>query len=139
MNKEKNKFALATLKSVEDNIMKNNKPIYNPVTITGLNNQERFKLFYTRFNKNFNRLHKSKYINCNDLDKLEFEEDLIIIEEIDNISNNQKLQEKLINTINKCLENNIQMILCLNKDKEELILDERLKCRLEWGLKLYLK
>lgn len=139
MNKEKNKFALAALKSVEDNIMKNNKPIYNPVTITGLKKLEIFKFFYTHFNKNFNRLHKSKYINYNDLDKISYEEDLIIIEEIDNINNNQKIQENLINMINKSLENNIQMILCLNKDKEDLILDEKLKCRLEWGLKLYLK
>lgn len=139
MNKEKNKFALITLKSVEDNIRKSNKPIYNPVTIIGLNRQERFRLFFIVFNKSFNKLHKSKYINCNDLDKINYEVDLIIIEEIDNISNNQKLQEKLIDIINNCLENNIQMILCLNKDKDELILDERLKCRLEWGIKLILE
>lgn len=140
--KDKNKFTFACLQVVKENIMKGGKPQYNPVCMSGLTKEERYKIFFRFFNKDFNRLHKSRYISCQDIkidEEFDFNKDLVIIENIQFMVENIQLQKKICNIINKCLEKNIQIILCSNENIEELKLEENLKCRLTWGISLYLK
>lgn len=140
--KEENKFALTCLQVIKENISKGSKPLYNPVCISGLSKQKRFEIFWRLFNKEFNRLYKSRYISCEDIkidEEFDFKKDLVIIENIELLFGNSQLQDKIRNIINECLENNIQIILCSNENIEDLILEEHLKCRLTWGISLYLK
>lgn len=135
---EKNKFSLVCLQAIKDNISKDKKRLYNPVCISGLSKEERFKIFC----KLFNKLDKSRYISCEDIKKdeeFDFSRDLVIIENIQFLVGNKQLQKKVCNIINECLEHNIQIILCSNENVEELILEDYLKSRLTWGISLYLK
>lgn len=140
--KEKNRFALTAIKIIKENIIKNRRPNYNPAYISGLTKQERFRIFWMFFNKEFNRLHKSRYFSCEDIkidEEFDFKKDLVIIENIEYIVDNTELQEKIKNMINECLENNVQIILCSDANVDDLKLDEHLKCRMKWGLMLYLE
>lgn len=139
---KKNKFSLVCLQFIKENIMKGREPIYNPVCISGLSKEERFKIFWRLFNKEFNKLHKSRYVSCKDIkidEEFDFNKDLVIIENIESLVGNSQLQDKIRNIINECLERNIQMILCSNEKIEDLIIEDHLKSRLTWGILLHLE
>lgn len=139
---EKNKFALVCLQNVKENISKNRKLAYNPVYLSGLSKEERYRIFFMFFNKEFNHLYKSIYISCKEIkvdESFDFNKDLIIIEDIELLANNGLLQEKIYSIINNCLKNNIQVILCSNVNVDELIVEERLKCKMKEGILLYLE
>lgn len=139
---EKNKFAIATLQAVKENVMKHKKPIYNPVYITGLTREERFRIFFTFFNKDFNSVCKGKKISCKELKKkeeIEINRDLIIMEDVDVISNKSILQEKLYNILNNCIKNNVQVILCTNEHVDNLAFYSQLKSVILSGITLYLE
>lgn len=140
----KNKYAVACLKVTKENIIKNRKPVYNPIYLMGLSRKERYGIFWRLFNHDFNHMYKDRYryISCENMnidEEYELNKDLIIIEDIDLLVNNDLLQEKVCNMINNCLQNNIQIILCSNKDIDDLELNENLKCRSKWGLAVYLQ
>ena len=87
-------------------------------------------------------MHKVGYVSCKDIkigEDFNINKGVIIIENIELLVGNIKLQDKICNIINECLEGNIQMILCSNENIDDLILEEHIKCRLKWGLLLYLK
>ena len=141
MENEKN-FILVCLRTIKENIMIGRKPNYNPVSISGASKQERFELLWRVFNKVFNKLHTSRYVSCKDInidEEFNFNKDLVIIENIELLVGNSQLQDKICNIINECLENNIQIILCSNENIEDLVIEEHIKCRLRWGISLYLK
>ena len=141
MENEK-KFCLACLETVKENIIKGRKPIYNPICMLGLSEEKRYELICSVFDKEFKKLHTIKYISCEEIkieEEFDCNKELIMIENIELSVGNSKLQEKIANIINDCLENNTQMILCSNENIEDLILEEHIKCRLKWGLSLYLK
>lgn len=140
INKDKNKFVLATLKVVKENIMENKKVIYNPIFISGLSYNDRYNLYFRYFNKDFNKEHKGQIINCEKLESIELKtKHLIIIENIDLLKNDLIKQKKILDLVNECLEENIQIIIGSNINKDELKLEEKLQNRLEWGLLLYLE
>lgn len=134
---EKNKFAMTCLNITSENIKKNRKPIYNPIFLSGLTYEDRYNIFTDMFNLNDN----IQMIDCR---KIDLESNintkiLMIIENIEAITNNLLLQTKIFNMINEGLDKDIQIIICSNLDENELKLEERLKSRLSWGIRLYLE
>lgn len=140
INKDKNRLAITTLNVIKRNIMDNKEVIYNPIFISGLSYKDRCDLYFRYFNKDFNKEHRGQIIKCEELENVELiTKDLIIIENIDSISEDLSKQEQILDLINKCLDKKIQIIIGSNLDKNELKLEEKLQCRLEWGLLLYLE
>lgn len=140
--KKENKFILVCLQAIKENINNGKEPIYNPVCISGLSKGDRTKIFQKLFDKGFNDFHKIKCISCNDIkinEEFDFNYNLIIIENIQFLVDNHPFQRKICDIVDKCLKNNIQIILCSDINTENLKLNEKLKCRLTWGISLYLK
>lgn len=134
---EKNKFTMICLNITNENIKKNRKPIYNPIFLSGLTYEDRYNIFTDMFNLNDN----IQMIDCR---KIDLESNintkiLMIIENIEAITNNLLLQTKIFNMINEGLDKDIQIIICSNLDENELKLEDRLKSRLSWGIRLYLE
>lgn len=137
-----NKFALACLRTINENIMAGRKPIYNPVCMLGLSKEKRFELIDSVFHEDFNKLYTSRYVSCCEIKTekdFDFNKDLVIIENIELLVGNSLLQDKVCNIINECLENDVQIILCSNENIDDLELEKSVKCRLKWGLSLHLK
>lgn len=139
---QKNRFAFNCLFVAQDNIVKENKPIYNPICMFGLSKQDRYAFFFRVFNKDFNKLHKSRYVSCKDIkldEEFDLNVDLVIIENVHLSVDDIKLQEKICNIINECLERNIQIILCSDLSIENLAVGDKLKSRLSSGISLHLE
>lgn len=135
---ERNKFAVTIVREIKDNIINNQNPNYNPVTLIGLNRIKRYEMFYRIFDKQFNSKHRDKIkygIINNDIFEIKGKK-LIIIEEVEKIINNEELQNKLLKLL---LESDIQIILCLNSTIEELDIDDNLKSKMLAGIQVYLQ
>lgn len=140
-NYDKNKFTRVLFNVVKENIMRGKKPIDNPIFIYGLNIQERFNFFWRVFDKDFNKTYKEKYkyINCKDF--IEFnqidknEKVMIIIENIDCLTNDNTAQKKLYNFIIDCMvDTNIQLILCSSNHIDNLDIEKCLKAEILSGI-----
>lgn len=139
---QKNRFAFNCLFVAQDNIVKGNNPIYNPICMFGLSKQDRFVFFFRVFNKDFNKLHKSRYVSCKNIksdEEFDLNVDLVIIENVQFLVDDIKLQEKVCSIIDECLERNIQIILCSDLDTQDLVIGDKLKSRLSWGILLHLE
>lgn len=136
MNDEKNKFALTCLKVVSETIKKKKAPIYNPIFISGLIDIDRYNIFKSLFD-----LSDIEIIDCKkDNSKLDVDnQKVLIIENIDVITNDFAYQKRIVNIINESLDKNIQLIICSNLNLQALKLEEKLKSRLSWGISLYLE
>lgn len=139
-NEIENRFALTLLQIVKETIIKNKKPLYNPIYIYGATKNDRFEMFWRTFNKDFNKLYKEhyKYISCKNMsidDKLAKDKKMIILEEIDCLADNDLLQKKVYNWITDCIfETNAQIIICSNEYVDDLDLDEHFKARIKSGI-----
>lgn len=144
-NEIENRFLLILLKVVKENIIKNKKPIYNPIYIYGTTKKDRFEMFWRTFNKDFNKSYKEqyRYISCKNTsvdDKLEKDKKMIILEEIDYLADNNVLQKKVYDWLTDCIfETNTQIIICSNEYLDDIDFDEHLKARIKSGLSIELK
>lgn len=136
---EKNKYGYAVLESVRNNLIKFSDSIYNPVIMTGIDKGLRYRVFLSFFDKEFNRKYKGTYI-YGDCDKIDFDDiddkKLVIVERIDLLNNNLKLQDKINKLLNKCLIENIQLILCSDVGIDDLDIGDNLKRNMLCGLVL---
>ncbi len=140
INIDKNKFVLTALNIIKKNVMENKELIYNPVVIYGMSYKDRYNLYFRYFNKDFNKEYKGQIINCEKLESIEVKtKHLIIIENIDLLKDYLIKQKQILDLINECLDEKIQIIIGSNLVKEELKLEEKLQSRLEWGLVLHLE
>lgn len=139
---EKNKLSYTTIRIVKDNIINSKKPLYNPIILVGLDKGLRYRIFWSIFNKEFNREHKSTYIysSCDKLDlSLVQNKKLVIVENIELLSGDKGLQNKIEELLLVCLEQNIQIILCSNVDINNLEIDKLLLSKMLYGLTLHLE
>lgn len=138
---EKNKFAIVTIQTIKENIINDKMPIYNPLFLNGLDKGNRSQFFFRTFTKDFNSAYKDKfqYFSCDEIciDKVKNKK-FIIIENFEFLNNNITLQEKMLEIINYCLNEFIQVILCSNDNIENLKINNNLKNKLMHGLEIYL-
>lgn len=131
--KMSNKFAFAILNNVKENIEKNKPPRYNPIFLTGLNENKRDSIFNDIFDS-------YTPLPCDEISMDSIKNsNLIIIENIERLVNDKSLQDETRKLIDYCLNQEVQIILCSNIDLEDLKVDERLKNRMSNGLKGYWK
>ncbi len=139
---EKNKVAYTTLKIVKENILGNKEPTYNPITLIGLDKGKSYRFFFPIFDKDFNSQYKS-FINYCTIDKLDIEivcrKKLIILENIHEIVGNKNMQEKLHDLLDICFKSKIQVILCSDENVEKLDINEVLKSKMLYGLKVFVE
>ena len=137
-----NKFAYTAIMLIKQNIIKSIEPVNNPVTIIGLNKKLRYHILWSIFDKKFNEIYRQTYIYSS-LDKLELNEiknkRLVIIEELELLSGNQQLQNKMKELLKVCFERKIQIVLCSNININDLEIDELLKNKMLCGLLLHLE
>lgn len=139
---ERNRFSIAAIRSIKDNIINNQNPTYNPTCLIGLDRIKRYEVFFRIFDKKFKAEHRDEmmYVTCDELDLNRAKtKKLIIIEELELLENNKEAQSELHELINMCLKENIQLILCSNKEIKDLDVEELLKSKMMYGLQLYLK
>lgn len=135
------KFAFAGLQSIKKNIMNNKPPVYNPVSLIGGNKEERFKMIFALFNKDFNSKHKGRYIDCAKEESFEIDNqmELIFLENVQVLARNETMQRKVRDVVETCLNNHIQLVICSDKEIDTLEIDELLKSKMKYGLTLYLE
>lgn len=137
-----NKFAYTAIMLIKQNIIKSIEPLYNPVTIIGLNKTLRHRIFWSIFDKEFNENYKQIYI-YGSLDKLELDKiknkRLVIIEEVELLVDNEVLQNKMKELLKVCFEQKIQIVLCLNSNINDLKIDKLFKNKMLCGLLLHLE
>lgn len=115
---------------LKENIMKGEKPTYNPVYLFGLSKKERYRIFFAFFNKDFNQFYKGRYISCC---KIELEGrsysnyDFIILENLEFLVDYPELLEKVYSIINDCIKNEILIILCSDIDIHYLLSESNFK------------
>lgn len=138
---EKNKFAYVILQTVKENIINNKELIYNPIILIGLEKERRYRFFWCVFDKDFNSKYKS-LVNYKTIDKIDLEttykKKLIILENIHEIVENEDMQDKLHELLNLCFKEKIQVILCSDENIEKLEINEILKSKMLYGLKVWL-
>ena len=102
---EKNKMVYCVLQIVKDNVMKNKKPLYNPIILTDLVKVKRYRFFFTVFNKDFNSKYKS-FVHYDVIDAIDLEmvskKKLIIVENVQMIVKNKNYQDKLNKLLDLC-------------------------------------
>lgn len=138
---EKNKYGYSVLKIAKENIIENKEPLYNPITLIGLDKGRRYRFFYTVFDKDFNSKYKS-LISYKTTDKIDLEtiykKKSIIIENVHKIVENKDVQDKLHKLLNLCFKEKIQVILCSDENIEKLEINETLKSKMLYGLTVWL-
>ncbi len=138
---EKNKIAYTLLGIVKESIIKSKEPIYNPIALIGLNKGKRHRFFFRIFDKDFNTQYKS-LVNYGSIAKIDLEmvskKKLIILENIHEIVGNKNMQNKLHELLELCFKFKVQVILCSDANIEELDVDEVLKSKMLYGLKVWL-
>lgn len=139
---QNNKFAYTAIMSIKQNIVKSIEPLYNPITIIGLNKTLRYRILWSIFDKKFNKNYKQTYIYSS-CDKLELDKvknkRLVIIEHLELLIGDEVLQNKIKKLLNLCFEQSIQIIICSNNNIENLEISELLKNKILCGLVLHLK
>lgn len=139
---QNNKFAYTAIMSIKQNIVKSIEPLYNPITIIGLNKTLRYRILWPIFDKEFNKNYKQTYIYSS-CDKLELDKvknkRLVIIEHLELLIGDEVLQNKIKKLLNLCFEQSIQIIICSNNNIENLEISELLKNKILCGLVLHLK
>jgi len=135
---------------VKDNIVNNKNSIYNPIVFIGLDRYKRYTLFWSIFNKEFNKEYKNsyRYLCCNEEFLKEISDDikvniffdvkLVIIEKLDFIEGDISSEFKLFNFIVKCIEEDKQVIICLNKNISDNHFSINFRQKLENGFVVYL-
>lgn len=139
---EKNKFSYATIRTVKENIILSKEPLYNPIALVGLDRGLRYRIFWSIFDKDFNREHRGIYLysTCDKIDINSIKDKrLVIVENIELLNNNEELQTKIKELVMFCIKENIQVILCSNVDIKNLEIEEILKSKILYGLTLYLE
>lgn len=135
------KFVFCILNSIKENIENNKSPIYNPVLLEGLDKEKRFRYFWSTFNKDFNQVYKDTYrygaIEELNIDSI-VNKKLIIIENVQGIEEDINLEKRLIEIVNYCLKEDIQLIICSDIDINDLGVSEYIKCKLMSGLSIQL-
>ncbi len=137
-----NKFAYTTIMLIRQNVIKSIEPLHNPVTMIGFNKALRYRIFWSIFDKEFNKNYKQTYIYSS-CDKLEIDKiknrKVVIIDNIELLIDNDVLQNKMKELLKKSFEQKIQIIICSNSNVEDLEIDESLKRKMLCGLVLHLK
>ena len=77
------------------------------------------------------------YINdLNEINNIDLSKDIFIFENIDKIENNREEQYNFFKLFNNLYGNKKFIIISSNKQPEDLLIEERLITRLNWGKKI---
>ena len=141
-----NQFAYAASKSVAHNL----GTLYNPMIIYGnvglgkthllhsIGHEVLFnelKVTYDTFENFFNELRKDITANTMEFFRDKYRDtDLVLLDDIQFIANKTVLQEEFFNTFNDLKRLNKQVVLTSDRHPKELMVEERIKNRLEGGL-----
>ena len=141
-----NQFAYAASKAVAHNL----GTLYNPMIIYGnvglgkthlLHSighevySSGLKVTYDTFENFFNELRKNITANTMEYFRDKYRDtDLLLLDDIQFIANKTVLQEEFFNTFNDLKRLNKQVVLTSDRHPKELIVEERIKNRLEGGL-----
>lgn len=138
---EMNKIAFSVLTLIKENIKTNKSPLYNPVLLKGLDKKDRFRYFWSTFNKDFNQSYKDiyQYVTCEEIDMDNIlGKKLVIIENVQEIEKDLELEIKLIEIVNYCVKENIQLVICSDIDINDLGISELSKSKLMSDLIIHL-
>ncbi len=141
-----NQFAYAASKAVAHNL----GTLYNPMIIYGnvglgkthllhsIGHEVLFnelKVTYDTFENFFNELRKHITANTMEFFRDKYRDtDLLLLDDIQFIANKTVLQEEFFNTFNDLKRLNKQVVLTSDRHPKELMVEERIKNRLEGGL-----
>ncbi len=140
-----NQFAYAACKAIAHNV----GTLYNPAIIYGnvglgkthllhaIGNEAKFehKIMYDTFERFFNELRKNITANTMEFFRDKYRDtDILLLDDIQFIANKALLQEEFFNTFNDLKRLNKQIVLTSDRHPKELIVDDRIKNRLQGGL-----
>lgn len=141
-----NQFAYAASKAVASNI----GTLYNPMIIHGdvglgkthllhaIGHEAAFadkKVTYNTFEHFFNELRKHLAAHTMEFFRDKYRDtDILLLDDIQFIANKKVLQEEFFNTFNDLKRLNKQVVLTSDRHPKELIVEERIRNRLEGGL-----
>ena len=106
---------------------------FSPLVICG--NEEDLKYSINNVKKIIQESDKSVlYINnFNEINNIDLSKDIFIFENIDKIVNKEQEQHNFFKLFNNLYDNNKFMIIFSNKQPEDLLIEERIITRLNWG------
>lgn len=141
--KEENRFAkfaiIATLEKLGT--------LYNPLYLYGNNGEEKekvisFILIETKNSTPIKTLtgeEMLKIIEDSTIEKECMDCDLLFLNDFEKVEKNTEVQRRLLYIFNTRIKNEKQIIIYASKAPNKLVIDNRLRNRLTWGLQLEIK
>ncbi len=142
--KEENKFAKSAIIATLEKL----GTLYNPLYLYGNNGEEKEKIINTiliETTKNSTPIktltgeEMLKIIEHSTIEKECIDCDLLFLNGFEKVEKNTEAQRRLLYILNTRIKNEKQIIIYASKEPNELVIDNRLKNRLTWGLQSEIK